>query len=208
MNYTRRTAMKTIAAGAATLLAFPQTVFAQDDASKVIEMTLGAEDAPITMIEYASFTCPHCANFHTDVMGDLKADYIDTGKVKFIYREVYFDRFGLWAGLLARCGGEAKYFGFIDLLYSRQREWMAGGAEPATIIANMKKLGKIAGLGDETMDACLQDQEKAQAMVAEFQKNATADEINATPTFMIDGEQYSNMAYSELKELLDSKLGS
>lgn len=207
MTYTRRNAFKTIAAGSAILLANTRAAFAQD-APKVIDMTLGADDAPITMIEYASFTCPHCANFHTDVFHDLKADYIDTGKVKFIYREVYFDRFGLWAGMLARCGGEEKYFGFTDMLYSRQREWLAGGAEAATIIDNMKKLGRIAGMNDETMDACMQDQDMAQAMVAEFQKNATADDINSTPTFMIDGVQFSNMAYSEMQKILDEKLGS
>ena len=207
MTYTRRNAFKTIAAGSAMLLANTRAVFAQD-APEIIEMTLGADDAPITIIEYASFTCPHCANFHTNVFKDLKADYIDTGKVKFIYREVYFDRFGLWAGMLARCGGEDKYFGFVDLLYNRQREWLAGGAEPATIIANMKKLGRIAGQTDEAMDACMEDQETAQALVEEFQKNATADEINATPTFMIDGEQFSNMAYSKFQEILDEKLGS
>jgi len=207
MIYTRRNAFKTIATGTAMLLANTHTVFAQEE-TKVIDMTLGADDAPITVIEYASFTCPHCATFHTDVFHDLKVDYIDTGKVKFIYREVYFDRFGLWAGMLARCGGEEKYFGFIDLLFTRQHDWIGGGSEPATIIANMKKLGRIAGMSDETMDACMQDQDNAQALVAEFQKNATADDINATPTFMIDGEQYSNMTYSEFKEILDEKLGS
>ncbi len=207
MTYTRRNAFKTIAAGSAMLLANTRAVFAQDT-PKIVEMTLGAEDAPITIIEYASFTCPHCANFHTNVFKDLKADYIDTGKVKFIYREVYFDRFGLWAGMLARCGGADKYFGFVDLLYSRQKEWLAGGAEPATIIANMKKLGRIAGQTDETMDACMEDQETAQALVEEFQKNATADEINSTPTFMIDGEQFSNMAYGKFQEILDEKLDS
>jgi len=84
-------------------------------------MVIGDADAPIEMIEYASFTCPHCARFHADVYPLLKADYIDSGKVKFIYREVYFDRFGLWASMIARCGGEARFFGLSNLIYEKIR---------------------------------------------------------------------------------------
>ena len=75
------------------------------DTSGVLEMSMGNPDADVTVIEYASFTCPHCRSFHEGAFKDLKKDYIDTGKINFIYREVYFDRFGLWAGMLARCGG-------------------------------------------------------------------------------------------------------
>ena len=89
------------------------------DTSMVVDMALGQEDAPITVIEYASFTCPHCANFHATVFDELRQNYIDTGKIRFIMREVYFDRFGLWAGMVARCSGDpAKYFGTADLVYS------------------------------------------------------------------------------------------
>jgi len=205
MTYTRRDTFKTLA-GAALLMAATPALAQDSDGPKVIEMAIGAEDAPVTMIEYASFTCPHCAHFHKEVFPDLKKDYIDTGKVRFIYREVYFDRFGLWAGMLARCAGEDKYFGFVDLLMRQQRDWLGGG-EPATIVANLKKLGKIAGMNDETMETCLMDQEKAQALVAEFQKTSTADEITGTPTFMINGEQVPNQEYNGLKEILDAKIG-
>lgn len=206
MTHTRRNAIKTFA-GAAVLMAGTNPVFAQDsDAPQVVEMVLGSDDAPVTMIEYSSFTCPHCANFHKDVFGDLKADYIDTGKVKFIYREVYFDRFGLWAGMLARCAGKEKYFGVVDLLMRQQREWLGGG-EPATVVANLKKLGLVAGMDDATMESCLQDQAMAQALVADFQKNATADDINSTPTFMINGEQVPNQPYEDLRKILDAKIG-
>ena len=74
--------------------------------SAIEDMVLGDANAPITMIEYASYTCPHCGSFHQNTYPQLKADYIDTGKVKFIFREVYFDRFGLWASMIARCGGQ------------------------------------------------------------------------------------------------------
>ncbi|MDQ7071826.1 MAG: DsbA family protein [Rhodobacterales bacterium] len=175
------------------------------DMSGIIEMVLGAEDAPIEMIEYASFTCPHCADFHLNVMGKIKADYIDTGKVRFIYRDVYFDRFGLWASMVARCGGADKFFGVSDLIYKQQKEWLAGG-DPATIVSNLRKIGKVAGLTDEGLDACLSDGDNAKALVAWYQKNAEMHDINSTPSFVIDGEKYSNMSYESFKEILDAKL--
>ena len=169
------------------------------------DMVLGNEDAPITVIEYASFTCPHCANFHDTVFKKLKQNYIDTGKIKFVHREVYFDQFGLWAGMIARCGGDARYFGLTDLIYSGQRDWIGDGS-PSTIVANLKKLGRTAGMTDEQMDACLQDEDSAQSLVAAYRQNASADEITGTPTFIIDGEKYSNMNYDDFAAILDEKL--
>ncbi len=86
----------------------------------VPELVLGNPDAKVIVTEYASYTCPHCATFHAAVFKHLKADYIDTGKVKFVYREVYFDRYGLWASIIARCGGEMKYFGISEMLFDQQ----------------------------------------------------------------------------------------
>lgn len=166
------------------------------------DMILGEADAPITMIEYASFTCPHCADFHERVWDDLKADYIDTGKVKFVNREVYFDKYGLWAGLVARCGGEMRYFGIADMLFETQKEWIGNGQE-ADILANLKTIGKKAGMSEDQLDTCLNDNAMAQSMVAAYQQNATEDEITGTPTFIINGEKYSNMTYDDLKEVLD-----
>ena len=176
------------------------------DAAQVEEMALGDADAPVTVTEYASFTCPHCANFHEETFGRIKDEYIDTGKVRWVYREVYFDRFGLWAGLVARCGGEDRYFGLVDLLYEKQGEW-ARGDEPAEIADNLRRLGRSAGLGEEQLAACLQDGEKAQALVAEFQRNAEADNVNSTPSFVIGGETHSNQPYEDLAELIDEQLG-
>lgn len=178
----------------------------QSDAPiEVIEMTQGSADAKVTFVEYASFTCPHCANFHMNVYPQLKADYIDTGKINFVYREVYFDRFGLWAGMIARCGGEDRYFGIADMLYARQPDW-SRNADPMDNIANMKKIGKLAGMTDEQMDTCLNDQAHAEALVAAFQTNASADEITATPSFIINGKKYSNMNYPEIKDVIDGLL--
>ena len=187
--------------------ALSMAALAQDnaDAQVLPDMILGQQDAPVTVIEYASYTCPHCANFHDTVMGNLKADYIDTGKVKFIHREVYFDKFGLWAGLIANCGGAPKYFAIGDLIYDGQRDWIGNGQD-ATVAANLRKIGLKAGLSGDQVDACLNDQARAQAMVATYQKHATADGIEATPTLIINGEKHPNMSYADLKTILDAKL--
>ncbi len=179
------------------------------DTSSIIDMTIGAEDAPIEMIEYASYTCPHCRAFHEDVFKKLKTEYIDTGKVKFTYREVYFDRFGLWASMIARCAGPDRFFGVNDLLYAGQTEWTrAGGGDPAAIVEELRKIGRLAGLGNEELDACMQDGDKARTLVAWYQENAEADDVKGTPSFVINGKKVSNMSWSDFQAYLDSELGS
>ncbi len=183
----------------------PLASFAQEAAPEIPEMMIGDPDAPIEMIEYASFTCPHCARFHTDVYPELKADYIDTGKVRFIYREVYFDRPGLWASMTARCGGEDKFFGITDLVYATQAEWSAS-RDPATIAAELRKIGLTAGITPEDYDACLKDGQMAQGLFDWYKANAERDEITGTPSFMINDVRYSNMNYNDLKIALDDFL--
>ena len=174
------------------------------DTSSVVEMTLGNADAPVTMVEDASFTCPHCARFHSGPYKQLKTDYIDTGKINFIYREVYFDRYGLWASMIARCAGSTDaFFGMADLIYDKQSEWARAG-DPAAIVGELRKIGLLAGLDAEAMEACLQDGEQARTLVAWYQENATEDGIESTPSFVINGKRYSNMEYSEMTEILDA----
>ena len=201
--------MKRLIATAALALAMlTGPVQAQDadapDISQITEMTMGPVDAPVTIIEYASFTCPHCANFHAGPLKQLKADYIENGQVHFIYRDVYFDRFGLWASMVARCGGEDKFFGISDMIYTQQRDWTKG--EPTEIADNLRRIGKVAGLEADTLEVCLNDQEKAKALVAWYQKNAEADEVQSTPTLIINDEKYSNMGYDDLKAIIEKKL--
>ena len=169
------------------------------------EMTLGAADAPVKLMEYASFTCPHCANFHNNVLKRIKAEYVDTGKLHFTYRDVYFDRPGLWAAMIARCDPN-RFFGIADLLYADQKDWIGGG-NLGEIEQNLRKLGLVAGLSPEQLDACLADGDKAQALYGWFQTNMEADQVKSTPTLFIDGEQHSNMSYEDLKKILDAKLG-
>ncbi len=167
----------------------------------IVEMVQGAEDAPVTVMEYASYTCPHCANWHETSYPQLK-DYIDEGKVRFVYREVYFDRPGLWASMIARCGGEQKFFGISDMLYEQQRDWAAGG-DPAAIAAKLREIGLKAGLDEAQLEACLTDGDKAQELVSWFEDNAKADDITSTPTFLINGEKHSNMAWADMAEIID-----
>ena len=175
------------------------------DTSGIVDMTVGAEDAPVTVIEYASFTCPHCATFHNGPGKELQAEYIESGDVQLIYRDVFFDRFGLWASMVARCGGEERFFGITDMLYQQQKDWIGKG-DPVEIADNLRKIGKTAGLGADQVDACLQDSDKAKALVAWFQENAEEHDVNSTPTLIINGEKHSNMSYADLKEIVEAEL--
>lgn len=172
---------------------------------RYVEMSMGNPDAAVTVIEYASFTCPHCASFHRDVMPQLRANYIDAGLINFVHREVYFDAYGLWAGMLARCGGEERYFGIVDMLYETQREW-AGSSDGAQVAENLRRIGRIAGLTNEQVNACLEDRAMAEELVAVYQANANADGIQGTPSFVINGTLHSNMSYADFSALLDGLL--
>lgn len=169
------------------------------------DFSLGSPDAPVKIVEYASYTCPHCADFHANVFKNLKAEYIDTGKVHFTLREVYFDRYGLWAAMVARCGGEMRYFGIHDMLFDKQKEW-AASQDPMEVVNNLKAIGLAAGLDQASLDACLNDQAKAEALIKQFEANMAADGVKGTPTIFINGEMHSNMAWADLKALIDAKL--
>ena len=201
---------KTLTSGLLALaLAFGTLpVAAQETAATPVEIkdfTLGSPDAKVKIAEYASFTCSHCANFHETVFKPLKADYIDTGKVQFIAKEVYFDRPGLWAAMIARCGGDMKYFGISDILFSTQSEWPAS-QDPAVVVENLKKIGRTAGMEDAAMDVCMKDAATAQAMIDHSEAGMTADGVEGTPTLIINGVKHSNMGYPELKAIIDAEL--
>lgn len=211
----RRALLGMIGAGIASTTAMPLLAQESTDAPTadepapethdVIEMVMGDADAPIEMIEYASFTCPHCMRFHTEIMPQIKANYIDTGKVRLVYRPVYFDGPGLWADMMARCGGPMRYFGIVSLLYERQADWsrLQSGAEIAQALIN---LGKLAGLEEDTISDCMRDQDFARALVASYQENATRDNVQGTPSFIINGTPQSNAAYEAFATLFDGLL--
>ncbi len=177
-----------------------------EEIKPIAEMVQGDLDAPIEMIEYASFTCPHCATFHADVYPKLKINYIDNGLVKFIYREVYFDKYGMWASMIARCAGPDKFFGMTDQIYRKQSVWARAESDVA-IVTELRKIGLLAGLDETQLGQCLQDGIKLRALVEWYSQNAKRDEIKSTPTLIINGEKHSNQSYEQLAEMLDEILG-
>ena len=173
--------------------------------TEIIDMVQGDENAPITVIEYASFTCPHCARFHSEVYKSLRKNYIDTGKIKFIFREVYFDKYGMWASMIARCSGPDRFFGMTDLILNSQSTWARAGDDLA-IVEALRKIGRLSGMQDAALDSCLQDGDKLRALVTWYKENAERDDIQSTPSFLIDGQPYENMSYEEFAKILDEKL--
>ena len=193
----------------ATLIDPAQAQTASDaplDLSRVEEMVMGNPDAAVTVMEFASYTCPHCANFHQTVFQELKRDYIDTGLIRFVYREVYFDAYGLWASLVARCGGPMRYFGVSSILYQEQAEW-SRAADGAAVADNLRRIGRRAGMSDEQMNTCLADRDLAMAMMQVYQNGVTEFGVQGTPSFVINGELHSNMSFAEFQAILDPLLG-
>lgn len=206
MKLNRRAMIALAAAATAAMTpALAQEATTEAAAPAVSDFSLGSADAKVKMVEYASFTCPHCATFHTTVFDQLKKDYIDTGKVHFTLREVYFDRYGLWAALIARCGGEMRYFGIHDMLFKKQAEWAASD-NPQQVVENLKTIGRTAGLDDAAMDACLNDTANAEALIKQFQTNFEADGVEGTPTIFINGAKHGNMPYEDLKAIIEAEL--
>ena len=179
----------------------------------VVDFTIGDAAAKLTMVEFLSVTCPHCAHFHTEIYPKMTADYIDTGKIKLEIHEVYRNQLDLYGGLVARCGGQMRYVGIVDLLFDKQQDW-AGATDTNAIVDQLKKIGRTAGMTDEQVDACLHDQTVAEALVAHFQadqaKNFPNDSFEGTPTFMLNGvlrkDIFSDIAYADLQVILDAEL--
>lgn len=190
-----------------------QTPAADIDLSRVVDMTVGSADAPVTIIEYSSFTCPHCANFNQGVYQQIYQNYVDTGVVRIVKREVYFDAYGLWAGLMARCGGPERYFGIVEMLFQTQRDWVrptpaAGQSEAEAVAEALRRIGRRAGMNDAEMNACLSDRGMATAMMETYRVNAERDQVRATPSFVINGRPYSNMSYAEFEAAIATARGN
>ncbi len=197
----RRTLIALVGAAGATAL-LPTFALAEPAMG---DIAIGSDDASVTVIEYASFTCPHCANFHINTWPQFKEAYVDSGKVRFILREVYFDRFGLWASMTARCGGSDAFYPIADQFLKKQSEW-ARVAEDQ-IGGEIQKIGRLNGLSGEQLSACLSDQDYAKALITAYQDNAEADEVTSTPTFLINGEKHTgDLSFEELAAIVDAAL--
>ena len=169
------------------------------------DLVLGNADAPLTFIEYASFTCVHCANFHQNVFPQLKAEYIDTGKIRFIQRDVYFDAVGLWAGILARCE-PSRFYTVGGMIMAEQGDWLRPNASGEELAEGLRKIGLRAGMDGGVIQACWDDRDFVEQLVGVFQANAKADNVEATPSFVIGGDKVPNQSWDSLKDLIDAKL--
>jgi len=149
------------------------------------DMALGSKDAPVTIIEYASMTCPHCATFTKDVFPKLKSEYIDTGKVRFIFREFPLDQVALAASALARCVAKddpQKFFTLIDVLFKQQNE-LASDA-----LGTINRVGKQAGFSEQMIKDCVQGDPTVQKGILDTREYAyTKLKVNSTPSFFING---------------------
>lgn len=170
------------------------------------EMALGNPDAPVTVVEYASLTCPHCATFHTQVLPELKAEYIDTGKVRLVFRDFPLDRFALSAAMLARCSGPEKYFPFLEMLFKQQQKWIGSGA-PDEVMDNLSRLARLAGMDDAAVAACLKDEALSEYILTERLNGNKEFDIQSTPTLVIDGKAYPGVRrIDELRTIIDPLL--
>jgi protein-disulfide isomerase len=172
------------------------------------DMVMGADDAPITIIEYASTTCPHCATFHETIFPAIKEKYVDTGKVKFVFREfptapVDYSMIG---SVLARCagekGGDEAYFLVLGSLFKNQRAWVVGDNPKLELL----RIAAQAGMNEEAFDACLKRQDFIDLVAANTETAQKKFSINSTPSFVMDGEKMSARTFEEFEAVLDAKL--
>ncbi len=199
---TRRDALGALGAALAGA-AVPAFAHHGGEASPVAEMVLGAADAPVTIIEYSSLTCPHCASFHRDTLPRIKANYIDTGKARLVYRDFPFDQGALFAAAVARCAGPDRYFGFIEVLFRTQTTWAAA---PDTVEA-LARIGRLGGMKRAAIDACVANQALLDSILASRVTGATEFNVTSTPTFIINGEKLVGaQPYERFEEILERML--
>ncbi len=150
--------------------------------SPLPDMAIGNADAPVTIIEYSSLSCPHCAAFHKDVFPALKSEYIGTSKARYVMREFPLNDSALAGSVIARCLDPSRYFAFVDLLFSKQSDW----AFKEDALTPLKALAKQAGMNGEEFDKCI-DNEALQKKILAVREEGSTKGVNATPSFFING---------------------
>jgi protein-disulfide isomerase len=154
-------------------------------AADVKERVLGNADAPVTIIEYASLTCPHCAAFHSETLPALKERYIDTGKAKLVFRDFPLDQVALQAAVLAHCAGDQRYFAFLDAMFANQATW-ARASDP---VGALKQLARLGGLAEDQADACLADRSMQDAVLQARLEGEQKFAVSSTPTLLVNGKK-------------------
>jgi protein-disulfide isomerase len=166
------------------------------------DRSLGKDDAPVTVVEYASMTCPHCAHFHETTYPELKKRYIDTGKVRFIFREFPLDPVAAGASMLARCADKDKFFPMIETLFQMQRTWAVEKPIPP-----LMAIAKQAGFSEQSFNACLSDQKMLEALQAEQKRATDRFKVTSTPTLFINGRmQKGGATIDDLAKVIDPLL--
>jgi len=191
------------ASGQGTPAEGPQLA-ASVDALYPDDLYLGSADAKVTVIEYASLSCPHCANFNKDVLPKIKAEYIDKGQVRWVFRDYPLNRPALEAAILAHCGSPMRYFSLVDTLFQSQEFWLG---QPQPLVA-LKQIGTSVGIDEATYDACLADEALKKKIIERAQEAGTKYKVDSTPTFVIDGKTHAGeLPFDDFKKLIDDALG-
>jgi len=165
------------------------------------ERVLGDPDAPITIYEYSSLTCPHCATFHEETLPKLQEAYIDTGKAKLVFRDFPLDPVAMAGALMARCAPEPMYFKLINVLFDTQKKWSRAD-QP---LEALKQYGRLAGMDGATIDACFENEDLFKAIQAVQQQAQDVHKINSTPSFVIDGTVHPGaIGFDYVSRILDS----
>jgi protein-disulfide isomerase len=171
------------------------------------DMALGPADAAVTIIEYASMTCPHCAAFTENVFPKIKSEYIDTGKVRYVFREFPLDIKAQAGSMLARCiakGDAGKYFAVVDILFRQQGEWVMKNTTET-----LMRVGKQAGLSQQAVEDCLKDQTLVDKLEADQKYAAEVLKVNSTPTFFVNGKMIKGeTSFEEFDKRIKSLLKS
>jgi len=195
---------------AAALLGSASLAFADASVEELMrpgplpDLAEGKADAPVTIIEYASMTCPHCANFHKTTYPALKTKYIDTGKVRFIFREFPLDELAVAASMLARCAGGEKSIALIDVLFASQDKWAVRDPIPALL-----QISKQAGFTQASFDQCLKDQTLYNNILAMRERGSKDYKVESTPTLFVNGKmQKGGVSIEELDKLIAPMLKS
>lgn len=164
----------------------------------------GDPDAPVSMISYVSFTCGHCAEYHVNVWPQLKQDYVETGKVRHLMREVAFDQYGFWAAMVARRGGPSSFYRVSERLLLQQRRWML--EDPKAAQAELVRIAGEAGIVRSVAERALHDIAMAGELRGWIDGNVRRDGIKATPSFIIAGRRYGNMSREGFDQVIRRQL--
>jgi protein-disulfide isomerase len=172
-------------------------------AAETSEHVIGDPNAPVTIVEYASLSCSHCATFHTQTLPGLKERYIDTGKVKLVFRDFPLEENALTAATLARCAGPERQGRFVDVYFRQQQSW-AGARDPQAAIRQLAKLG---GMSEEAIEACLGDRAAQDAVLQSRLEGQQRHGVKSTPSFVIGGKTYAGArTVDEFAEIIDPLL--